>query len=59
MKQEVNMPSVIPSSYFMYSFFKTDIINGSDDKVTVKELKINFIKFSEGAILTEFPNEGD
>ena len=28
------------------------------DKVTVQELKINFIKFSEEAILTEFPNEG-
>jgi hypothetical protein len=58
MKQKVNMPSIIPSSYFMHPFFKINIINGSADKVTVQELKIYFIKFNEEAILTEFPNEG-
>jgi len=45
----------MPSSYFIYSFFKANILKGSADKVNVQELKINFTKFSEEA---EFPNDG-
>ena len=58
-KQEVNMSSNNASSCFMYPVYKTNIIKGAIDKVTVQEIKINFSQFSEeDPILTEFPSGG-
>mgnify|MGYP002624196121 CR=1 FL=1 len=54
-KQEANFAS----SCFMYPVFKTNIIKGAVDKVTVQEMKINFSQFSEeDPLLTEFPSGG-
>ena len=56
---EINIPSNNASSCFMYPVFKTNIIKGAIDKVTVQEIKINFSQFSEeDPILTEFPAGG-
>ena len=56
---EINMTSSNASSCFMYPVFKTNIIKGAIDKVTVQEIKINFSQFSEeDPILTEFPSGG-
>jgi hypothetical protein len=58
-KQEVNMSLNNAPSCFMYPVFKTNIIKGAIDKVTVQEIKINFSQFSEeDPILTEFPSGG-